>query len=99
VPTDVLDDPLLKVQGIPQIGSLSTEKCSSAVKKYALEFESEIWKIEDQLKGTGKLTSTSETFYFSFSLSIFSLPFSFNFIRPDVLHIKTKYNLFCLTHL
>jgi len=56
VPTDVLDDPLLKTQGIPQIGSLSTEKCSSAVKKYALEFESEIWKIEDQLKGTGKLT-------------------------------------------
>lgn len=50
VPTDVLDDPLLKTQGIPQIGSLSTEKCSSAVKRYALEFESEIWKIEDQLK-------------------------------------------------
>ena len=22
-----------------------------------------------------------------------------NFIRPDVFHIKTKYNLFCLTHL
>lgn len=64
MPTDVLDDPLLKTQGIPQIGSLSTEKCSSAVKKYALEFESEIWKIEDQLKGTGKLTSSSETFYF-----------------------------------
>jgi hypothetical protein len=51
VPTDVLDDPLLKTQGIPQISSLTTEKCSSAVKKYALEFESEIWKIEDQLKG------------------------------------------------
>ena len=51
MPTDVLDDPLLKTQGIPQIGSLSTEKCSSAVKRYALEFESEIWKIEDQLKG------------------------------------------------
>jgi len=23
----------------------------------------------------------------------------FNFIRPDVFHIKTKYNLFRLTHL
>ena len=89
MPTDVLDDPLLKTQGIPQIGSLSTEKCWSAVKKYALEFESEIWKIEDQLKGTGKLTSLSETFYFSFSLRIFSLPFSFNFIRRDVFHINS----------
>jgi hypothetical protein len=53
--TDVIDDPLLKTQGIPQISSLSTEKCSNAVKKYALEFESEVWKLEDDLKGTGKL--------------------------------------------
>jgi hypothetical protein len=53
VPTDVPDDPLLKTQGIPDISSLSTEKCSSAVKKYALEFESAVWKIEDQLKGIG----------------------------------------------
>jgi hypothetical protein len=52
VPTDVPDDPLLKTQGIPEIGSLSTEKCSSALKKYALDFESAVWKIEDQLKGT-----------------------------------------------
>ncbi|XP_021916565.1 probable cytosolic oligopeptidase A isoform X2 [Zootermopsis nevadensis] len=51
VPTDVPDDPLLKTQGIPEISSLSTEKCSNAVKKYALNFESAIWKIEDQLKG------------------------------------------------
>jgi len=63
VPTDVLDDPLLKTQGIPQIGSLSTEKCASAVKKYALEFESEIWMIEDQLKGSGKVRASSENFY------------------------------------
>jgi len=51
VPTDVPDDPLLKTQGIPEISSLSTEKCASALKKYALEFESAVWKIEDQLKG------------------------------------------------
>ncbi|PNF35222.1 putative cytosolic oligopeptidase A [Cryptotermes secundus] len=50
VPTDVPDDPLLKTQGIPEISSLSTEKCSSAVRKYALDFESAVWKIEDQLK-------------------------------------------------
>lgn len=53
MPTDVPDDPLLKTQGIPEISNLSTEKCSSAVRKYALEFESVVWNIEDQLKGTG----------------------------------------------
>jgi hypothetical protein len=53
VPTDIPDDPLLKTKGIPEISSLSTEKCSSAVKKHALDFESAVWKIEDQLKGTG----------------------------------------------
>ena len=88
VPTDVLDDPLLKTQGIPQIGSLSTEKCSSAVKRYALEFESEIWKIEDQLKGTGKLNLSSETFYFSVYPRIFSFTFSFYVFFWSVLVLK-----------
>jgi hypothetical protein len=85
VPTDVLDDPLLKTQGIPQIGSLSTEKCSSAVKKCALEFESEIWKIEDQLKGTGKILLLSETLNFSVFLGIFSFAFLFYVVFWSVL--------------
>ncbi|XP_069701808.1 uncharacterized protein [Periplaneta americana] len=50
VPTDVPGDPLLKTQGIPEISSLTTEKCSSAIKKYSLDFESAVWRIEEQLK-------------------------------------------------
>ncbi|PSN57744.1 hypothetical protein C0J52_00283 [Blattella germanica] len=50
VPTDIPEDPLLKSQGIPDIDNLTTEKCTGAVKKFALDFESTVWKTEEQIK-------------------------------------------------
>lgn len=50
VPSEVPEDPLLKLKGIPDMNSLTTEKCANAVKRFGLEFESAVWKAEEQIK-------------------------------------------------
>nr|CAD7194025.1 unnamed protein product [Timema douglasi] len=53
IPDDIPENPLSRIEGLPEISSLTTEKCVAAIGKHTLDYESGVRQIEKKIKDSG----------------------------------------------
>nr|CAD7592199.1 unnamed protein product [Timema genevievae] len=53
IPDDIPENPLSRIESLPEISSLTTEKCVAAIGKHTLDYESGVRQIEEKLKASG----------------------------------------------